>query len=83
VVLSESAQHGDNTHRVGGSYQLLVVGFPTFYPCVVETMERVFVGGHGGGNQRQHMEMLVCIFHICRLCTQRGLPYADCACDAG
>jgi hypothetical protein len=83
VVLSGSAQHGDNTHRVGGFCQLLVVGFPTFYPCVVETMERVFVWGHGGENQRRHMEMLVCIFHICRLCIQRGLISVDYACDAG
>jgi len=83
VVLSGSEQRGDNTHRVGGSCQLLVVDFPTFCPCVVETMERVFVGGHGGGNQRRHMEMLVYISHICRLCIQRGLVSVDYACDAG
>ena len=83
MFLSGNAQHGDNTHRVGGSCQLLVVDFPTFYPYAVGTMEKVFVGGRDGGNQRRHMGMLVCIAHIYRLCTQRELIYVDCACDVG
>ena len=83
VFLSGNVRPCDNTHKVSGFCQLLPVVVPMFCPCVFGKVETIFWMGRDGENRRRHTERYLCIFHICRPYTQRGLTYVDYVCDAG